>query len=161
MKSDKSFSIAFDVSRRSKKRKMADGGQVQRPADDKPTAADKIAQAFGHPNAGPKPIKKALGGDIVSDAHELDEREVSMLDDSDLEAILEHRRAKRMAEGGEVDSFQEQNGEALMKENYEEDGDDESLVSLNKEAKEEYSEEDSDDVASEIHRKMRMKARIK
>lgn len=53
-----SLAVAYGVQRNRKPKKMADGGPVE------PTAADKIAQSFGYPNAGPHPKKMAHGGEV-------------------------------------------------------------------------------------------------
>ena len=149
-----SLAIAYSVKRKAGKKKMADGGPVEK----EKTIGEQIGNPFG-----PPPKKLAEGGEIVADSNELDEKESSMLDDSDLEAILEGRRAKKMAEGGMVD----------LEDNSKEDRNNEDQMSFEAAEKELYdlsqldeqpedsNLHDDDDIAESVRKSMRMKARLK
>lgn len=151
MSDPQSLAIALGVqSQARKKKKMADGGQVE--------PQKKLGEIINYPGVDkspspmPSPKSYAKGG-------------MAMRDESMAQAIMRKRKEKMMAEGGMVeldnheepaDAFDDLNEEAALKELY----DDEQLSADPMDSNEhsvELSDEDSHDMVSAIRRKMRMR----
>ncbi len=185
-----SIAIALSVQRQAKKKKMAQGGEVKEHNDEHAgmdsgvhckvcdgacMMADggpvKPPQPTPTPTVGdiihyPKGASMAQGGAVASGAsNDADEHYDSIAD-----AIMRKRQAKKMADGGGVDSndeetpamlspFDDENAEAAMKENYGPQGQFHDQPEDSNEMGDEREDETSDkhDMVSAVRKKMKMR----
>lgn len=183
---NQAIAIAYDISRKNRRKKMAEGGEVKdefkditpvstsemEEDEDKdlPPNVDRVSEkdksiAFGRPNPNEDEQNLAKGGTV----RDHDDESEGHYDSITSAIMAKKRKAKMMAEGGMVDldenareggnTLDELNYEAYKKENYAEEN---GLSALGQpedsnEHGHELSDEDEHDMVESIRRKMKAK----